>query len=120
LEALAVRHPEQFACVRQHLYLWAPLHYILSNAATSVAATDPEVMCDYAMLVEDTDLRACIFGKIAEEFTRTRSMLEQVYGGPLAERRPNINGMVDMRKEALRVLHRQQITLLRQWRELRA
>ncbi len=119
LEALAVQQPEQFVCLQHHLYLWAPLHYILSNAATSVAATDPEVMYDYAMLVEDTKLRECVFGKIVEEFARTRSMLERVYGGSLAERRPNINGMVHMRKEPLRVLHHQQITLLRQWRELR-
>jgi phosphoenolpyruvate carboxylase len=119
LEALAIQQPEQFACVQQSLYLWAPLHYVLSNAATSVAATDPEVMRQYALLVEDADLREGIFGKIAEEFQRTRGMLEQVYGGALAERRPNINGMVSLRKEALRVLHRQQITLLRQWRELR-
>ena len=46
-------------------------------------------------------------------------MLEQVYGGTLAERRPNIHGMVQMRREALRVLHRQQIALLRQWRGMR-
>lgn len=119
LKALAIQQPEQFACVQQQLYLWAPLHYILSNAATSVAATDPEVMGEYAMLVEDAGLREEILGKIAEEFQRTRCMLEQVYGGSLAERRPNINGMVSLRSEALRVLHRQQITLLRQWRALR-
>lgn len=119
LEALAVRHPEQFSCIQRYLYVWAPLHYLLSNAATSIAAADSEVMSDYAMCVEDHDLRDRVFGKITEEFARTRLMLEQVYGGQLAERRPNINGMVDMRKEALRVLHRQQITLLRQWRELR-
>jgi phosphoenolpyruvate carboxylase len=46
-------------------------------------------------------------------------MLEQIHGGPLAERRPNIYGMVSMRKEALRVLHGQQLTLLRQWRQRR-
>jgi phosphoenolpyruvate carboxylase len=46
-------------------------------------------------------------------------MLEQVYGGRLAERRPNIHGMVQMRREALRVLHRQQLALLRQWRGMR-
>jgi phosphoenolpyruvate carboxylase len=119
LEALAAQHPEQFACIQRYLYIWAPLHYLLSNAATSIAAADHEVMSDYAMCVEDPDLREHVFGKITDEFARTRLLLEQVYGGPLAERRPNIYGMVYMRKEALRVLHRQQITLLRQWRNLR-
>jgi len=119
LQALYAQHPEQFAAVRHHLYLWAPLHYSLSNAATSIAAADITVMRDYTMLVEDADLRDRIFEEILAEFERTRQMLEQVYGGTLAERRPNIHGMVQMRREALRVLHRQQIALLRQWRGMR-
>ncbi len=119
LEALVAYNPEQFACLQRSLYTWAPLHYLLSNAATSIAAADRDVMRDYAMCVEDASLRERVFTKITEEFDRTRAMLERVYGGPLSERRPNIHGMVHMRKEALRVLHRQQITLLRQWRDLR-
>jgi len=71
------------------------------------------------MLIEDTNLGEGIFGKITAEFECTRTMLEQVYGGPLAERRPNIHGMSQMRRNALRTLHRQQITLLRQWRGMR-
>ena len=47
-------------------------------------------------------------------------MLERIYRGTLAERRPNIHGTVQMRKEPLRVLHRQQIALLREWRDARA
>jgi len=43
-------------------------------------------------------------------------MLERVYGGPLAERRPNIHVSLQMRKNPLAVLHRQQISLLRAWR----
>lgn len=119
LAALYARYPEQFASVQHHLYLWAPLHDILSNAATSIAAADAEVMRDYATLVEDADLRERVFGKITAEFERTRQMLEQVYGGTLAERRPNIHGMLQLRREALRALHRQQIALLRRWREMR-
>ena len=46
-------------------------------------------------------------------------MLERIYGGTLAERRPNIHVSLQMRKEPLRVLHRQQISLLREWRPLR-
>jgi phosphoenolpyruvate carboxylase len=119
LEALYAQRPEQFASIQHYLYIWPPLHYVLSNAATSIAAADMEIMWNYAMLVEDSDLRERIFSKITAEFARTRQMLEQVYGGTLAERRPNIHGMLQMRGEALRVLHRQQIALLRQWRGVR-
>ncbi len=58
-------------------------------------------------------------GLITEEFDRTSRMLERVYRGTLAERRPNIHGAVLMRREPLRVLHDQQIALLREWRAAR-
>jgi len=92
---------------------------VLSNAATSIAAADLDLMHDYAALVERVEVRDEIWRLIAEEFDRTTRMLELVYGGPLSERRPNINEGLNRRREPLRVLHRQQIALLREWRGLR-
>ena len=43
-------------------------------------------------------------------------MIELIYGGPLAERRPNIQRMMNLRSRGLRVLHQQQISLLKMWR----
>jgi phosphoenolpyruvate carboxylase len=119
LEALQLERPDEFAQLATHLSTWAPLHYVLSNAATSIAAADPEVMRAYAALVEDDACRAHILGRIVEEFDRTSLMLERVYGGSLAERRPNIHGALQMRQAPLRVLHHQQIALLREWRRAR-
>jgi phosphoenolpyruvate carboxylase len=119
LERLLVEHPQQFALLSPHLYTWAPLHYALSNAATSIAAADPDVMNEYAMLVEDRALRDQLLARITEEFERTSRMLEQIYVGTLAERRPNIDASLRVRRQPLRVLHRQQIALLREWRGMR-
>jgi phosphoenolpyruvate carboxylase len=119
LEALQAQRPAEFAQLSLHLYTWAPLHYALSNAATCVAAADLEVMRAYAALVEDEACREELFTQIAGELNRTSLMLERIYRGTLAERRPNIHGTVQMRKEPLRVLHRQQIALLREWRAAR-
>jgi phosphoenolpyruvate carboxylase len=119
LEALVTQRPEEFARLSPHLYTWAPLHYALSNAATCIAAADLEVMTAYAALVEDHVCRGGIFALVAEEFDRTSRMLERVYRGPLAERRPNIHATVQMRRRPLRVLHDQQIALLREWRGTR-
>lgn len=116
LEALADEDPAAFDAVGEHLFTWAPLHYILSNAATSVAMADPEVMREYAALVDDAEARERILGRIVDEWGRTRQMLERLYGGPLAERRPNVEAMMALRREGLRRLHRQQCALLRQWR----
>jgi phosphoenolpyruvate carboxylase len=120
LEALHEERPDQFAQLSQHLQTWAPVHYALSNAATCVAASDPEMMLEYAALVEDAAVRSRMMELITGELARTTRMLERIYGGPLAERRPNIYLSLQMRKDPLRVLHRQQIALLGEWRPLRA
>ena len=116
LEALQAERPDEFAGLSQHLYTWAPLHYALSNAATCIAAADLDVMRAYACLVEDEAGRADVFELIAREFERTSLMLERIYRGTLAARRPNIHATVQMRRAPLRVLHDQQIALLRDWR----
>jgi phosphoenolpyruvate carboxylase len=119
LEALQLQRPEEFAQLSLHLYTWAPLHYVLSNAATCIAAADLDVMRAYAALVDDDSCREGLLKLIVDELNRTSLMLERIYRGPLAERRPNIQATVQMRQEPLRVLHRQQIALLREWRAAR-
>lgn len=118
LEALQQHDPGAFASIMQHLLTWPPLHYVLSNAATTVAVADVEMMHAYADLVEDRALRERILAQIVTEYARTRTMLEQVYDGPLAERRPNVEQTVRNRIAPLRTLHMQQIDLIRTWRAL--
>jgi phosphoenolpyruvate carboxylase len=118
LEELHMESPAGFAQVQQHLLTWPPLHYVLSNAATSIMTADVEVMRAYAALVEDGNLRDHVFGRIMTELERTHRMLELVYGGPLEERRPNVHGMMQVRRQWLHKLHAQQIALLREWRPL--
>jgi phosphoenolpyruvate carboxylase len=119
LAALRDEHPDEFARLSPNLMTWAPLHYALSNVATCVAAADLDVMTEYAALVEDADVRERIWRLIAKEFDRTRRMLEAIYGGRLDERRPNIHDSLNRRREPLRTLHRRQVAMLREWRELR-
>lgn len=95
---------------------WSALHYLLSNVATSVAMTDRDIMRKYAAMVEDETLRKRILSQIESELELTRQMIEQLYGGPLAERRPNIQRMMTLRTAGLRILHEQQIRLLTAWR----
>jgi phosphoenolpyruvate carboxylase len=119
LADLQAGDPAAFELLRSEFLDWPPLHYIISNAATSLATADPALMREYAGLVDDQAVRERILGMIEQEYERTRAMLEQLYGGPLAERRPNVQRPLSVRQEALRVLHSQQIDLLRRWREQR-
>jgi phosphoenolpyruvate carboxylase len=53
---------------------------------------------------------------IEAEYTRTRRMIEQLFGGDLLARRPRLSRVLELRQPGLAMLHRQQIFLLRQWR----
>jgi phosphoenolpyruvate carboxylase len=116
LAALQSQRPEQFDAIVAHNLSWPPLHYIVSNAATAIATADPVIMADYAALVHDHITRDNFLGRILDEYQRTRRMLELIYDGPLAQRRPNVQNMLDLRAPGLRTLHRRQIGLLANWR----
>jgi phosphoenolpyruvate carboxylase len=118
LAELQSTDPHAFDLVRRHAFEWAPLHYILSNTASSVMMTDPGIMRQYSCLVADEAVREGIMGQILAELDRTREVLEQIYGGPLSERRPNVYQVLHFREEPLARLHAEQIELLRRWRQL--
>jgi phosphoenolpyruvate carboxylase len=74
-------------------------------------------MRSYAELVEDTAVRERIFGVIAAEWQRTHDALNDIFGGTTATRRPRMMKTLAVRAQALEVLHRQQLDLLKNWRE---
>ena len=53
---------------------------------------------------------------ILNEFDRTAGAVRGLFQGPFASRRPRMARTLDIREEPLRVLHMQQISLLREWR----
>ncbi|MEO1060835.1 MAG: phosphoenolpyruvate carboxylase [Actinomycetota bacterium] len=95
---------------------WPPLHYALSNSATSFASADLEVMAEYAELVVDPSVRSTVLDRIVAEHAVTGAAFERIYDGPLAERRPNAEAILRPRRSGLRVLHRRQVALLGEWR----
>lgn len=116
LAELAEQDEAAFRQLREQNFLWPPLHYIISNAATSIATADLDIMHAYAALVADEHARTRIMGLIEAEYARTRAMLEAIYGGPLAEKRPDVHVALMLRQDGLRILHAQQIELLQSWR----
>ncbi len=119
LSRLKTEQPDAFAKIIECLRDWAPLHYLISNVATSVSAVDMVVMKEYSTLVEDDKLRKRFVERIEAEWELATAMVEEVYGGPMASQRPNVERMIQLRGEGLRLLHRQQISLLRRWRSYR-
>ena len=117
--ALAELDDAECAQLTSHMRTWPFLHYVLTNIESSIASSDRDLMRAYAGLVEDAAVRERVLGIIEHEWEITRAMLEKLRGRPMAERRPRMFKTLQLRAEALRVLHEQEIALLRRWRELR-
>ena len=106
--------------IKDHIRTWPFLHYVLTNIESSIASTDPDLMREYAELVEDEELRGRFMKIIFDEWNLTREMLEKLRGAPMANRRPRMLKTLGLRAEALRVLHLQEIHLLKKWRGLKS
>lgn len=119
LKELLRGEPAEFDRLVAGIKQWPFLQYVLTNIESSIASTDIDLMHRYAGLVEDPKIRGEIFGMILAEWETTREMLEKVRGIPMAERRPRMLRTLQLRAEALKVLHLQEIDLLTRWRALR-
>ena len=92
---------------------WPFLRYVLMNVETNIASADLDTMSDYAALVADQAVRAAFFTRIRDEYTRTHDLLTECFGRSTMDRRPRAAKTLRLRADALHVLHRQQIELLR-------
>jgi phosphoenolpyruvate carboxylase len=118
LEALKASEPEKFAALKGVLKHSTFLGYVFTNVETNLASANLDLMNEYAALVEDPALRKKFMDIIVAEFHRTRDLLEGLYEGSMDERRPRMAKTLAIREAPLKVLHRQQIAILRDWREL--
>ena len=74
-------------------------------------------MTQYSSLVEDESLRDRFMKIIVAEFNRTRELLTDLYDGDILKRRPRMAKTLEIREAPLKVLHQQQVSLLREWRQ---
>ena len=119
LEHLHTTNPEAFDEIRFRSHAWPPLRYIISNADTSMASADLQIMHQYAELVNDSAIRERILGMIEAEYHRTKKYIELLFAEPLEIQRMNVNKFIAPRREGLEMLHQQQIKLLKEWRALK-
>ncbi|MFH6982246.1 phosphoenolpyruvate carboxylase [Marinoscillum luteum] len=96
------------------------IRYVLTNVDTSLAATDEEVMTEYASLVSDTKLRDKFLNLFLGELALTREMLMDLLGKDIEKRRKNHYYSNQLRASLMMYLHKRQVKLLAKWRKEKA
>jgi phosphoenolpyruvate carboxylase len=119
LEELYLTTPSFFTKLSEELHQWKFMRYLLINVETSLMSADLELMKAYSSLVANKKIREEFSIIIFHEWMRTKKMLEKIFGGEFTKRRPRMLKTLLLREQPLRVLHEQQIKLLREWRLLR-
>ena len=94
------------------------LSYVLTNVETNLASANLDLMRAYAALVTDKEIRTRFTETITAEFDLTQNLLAELFDGSMADRRPRMAKTLGIREAPLKVLHHQQIALLREWRAL--
>nr|MCU0394011.1 phosphoenolpyruvate carboxylase [Thermoflexibacter sp.] len=120
LEQLSKKSPEKFAELKKGVKTDVFIRYILTNVDTSIAATEQNIMHQYAQLVKDETVREKIWGKIINELKRTQDMLAILLERTLEQRRTNHYYSNLLRASAMDILHHNQIELLKLWRKQKA
>lgn len=116
LAGLRSEDSASFEALRGHLKESAFLRYVLTNIESSLVSANEELMRLYASLVSDSVVREAFLGSVLAEFSRTREVLEDLFQGTFADRRPRLAYTLEIREAPLKVLHHQQVSLLREWR----
>ncbi|MCF3649055.1 phosphoenolpyruvate carboxylase [Synoicihabitans lomoniglobus] len=118
LERLLKEDPKGFERLRKAVRKTPFLRYVLTNIESSLVSSNEAIMDSYAGLVEDAVLRERFMGMIRAEFARTQAMMTEIFRGTFEERRPRLAFTLQIREQALTQLHRQQVALLKEWRQL--
>ena len=120
LNQLKEESEEWFMKLMDYSKHYSPLRYILTNVSTSMLTTDTDIMVMYSGMVQNTQIRDKFTRLILDEHSRTRQVLELIYGESLEQRRPRTNQMLEIRKSKLNRLHQIQIEGILKWRELKS
>jgi phosphoenolpyruvate carboxylase len=116
--ALEALDEEERALLSNNLRNWPFWSYVFTNVESSLSSADTQLMALYETLVEDASIRERFSMQIRAEWNRTQSMLELIRGKDVGRGRPRMFKTLELRSQALGVLHQQQVDLLRSWRGL--
>jgi len=116
LTLLEEQQPEAYALLREQGARNPFVRSLLYGVEESLVSARPDLMADYAALVNDTALRKQFMDLIESERQRCVDHFARLLSGTLEERRPRFAATLELREQPLSTLHELQLELIREWR----
>ncbi len=117
LEELAREAPEDFRRLADTIAESTFCRYVFTGVEANLRSAHPELMRAYASLVDDAAVRDRLLERIEAEHERARAHLAELFSHPVETRRPRYSRTLELREKPLERHHRQQVDLLRAWRQ---
>ncbi|MGF1482834.1 MAG: phosphoenolpyruvate carboxylase [Opitutales bacterium] len=117
LEQLRTDSPKLYATFQKQWEKTPFVRYVLYNVESNLVSANPEIFQKYAGMVGPAALRKRFLQPILDEYARTREALDTLNQRPLEARRPRFVKTLQARDPGLRILHAEQIRLLKSWRK---
>lgn len=116
LSELKVKNPGVFELLPSEVRSWHFFRHAVMNIEANLMSVDIEIMKEYASLAESSEYRNYFLTCILSEYEKTRTVLSEIFGKPVEERRPRMHITIQMRSKGLSEIHKKQISLLKEWR----
>ena len=117
LKKMTEEKPEYYEDLKEALVTDDFLRYVFTNVDTSLAATDPTIMEEYAALVQEKDIRERFLDIFLTELNLVKEHMGVLLRRPFKERRKNHYYSNQLRSLLMEDLHHEQINLLKKWRK---
>jgi phosphoenolpyruvate carboxylase len=116
LMELKEKDPNVFHLFPKEVKDWHFFRHVIMNIEANLMSVDIEIMNSYANLVESNEYREFFLKKIMDEYNKTKSVLGDIFGITVEERRPRMNETIHLRSIGLSEIHKKQVKLLKEWR----
>ena len=117
IEAWLAENPDGLPLLQRMERNWPFFRTLLSNMDMVLAKTDLAIASRYAELVAESSLREAIFGRIREEWTRTRQALLAITGqSDILSSNPALKRSIEQRFPYMDPLNHLQVELLKRHR----
>lgn len=117
LEDLRKESRDDFARLAETIGESTFARYVFTGVETNLFSANLDLMRAYASLVKEEDVRKRFMERIEGEYNLLKDRLADLFPKPIQERRPRYAKTLTLRDEPLRILHLQQVELLREWRD---